>query len=66
MREGSIRVSRERDDLRVELDVQIEETNELRLKLVEVERRERKTEEKVQKMKVEYNGVMEERCTTIV
>ncbi|GFY94120.1 hypothetical protein Acr_09g0005660 [Actinidia rufa] len=60
-REGSIHVSRERDDLRVELDVQIEETNGLRLKLVEAERRERKTEKKVQKMKVEYNGVMEER-----
>ncbi|PSS19629.1 Myosin-11 like [Actinidia chinensis var. chinensis] len=60
-REGSIRVSRERDDLRVELDVQIEETNGLRLKLLEAERRERKTEEEVQKMKVEYNGLMEER-----
>ena len=61
LREIGVEIENERDDLRVELDVHIEETSGLRLKLVEVERRERKTEEEVQKMKVEYSGVMEER-----
>ena len=61
LREIGVEIENERDDLSVELDVHIEETSGLRLKLVEVERRERKTEEEVQKMKVEYSGVMEER-----
>ncbi|PSS26697.1 CAP-Gly domain-containing linker protein [Actinidia chinensis var. chinensis] len=60
-RDVLIRVSRERDDLKVEFDVQIEETSGLRIKLTEAEKRENKMEEEVQKLKVEYNGVMEER-----
>ena len=60
LREIGVEIENERDDLSVELDVHIEETSWLRLKLIEVERRERKTEEEVQKMKVEYSGVMEE------
>ncbi|GFY90611.1 prefoldin chaperone subunit family protein [Actinidia rufa] len=60
-RDVLIQVSRERDDWRVEFDVQIEETSGLRIKLTEADKRENKMEEEVQKLKVEYNGVMEER-----
>lgn len=56
--DGLKRVSRERDGLRTELDVQIEETNGLRLELVESEKRGRVIEEEVKKLKAEYNGVV--------
>lgn len=55
------KVCEERDCFKSELGVRIEETNGLRLKLAEVERRERKIMEEMEKFKVEYNCLIEER-----
>lgn len=60
-RDGSSRLCRERDVLNGKLDVQIKETNGLRLKFNEAEKREREIQEEVEKMKMKYNVVMEEK-----
>uniref|UniRef100_A0A5B7CDT0 Uncharacterized protein n=1 Tax=Davidia involucrata TaxID=16924 RepID=A0A5B7CDT0_DAVIN len=60
-REVSTRAGRERDAMRSELDVQMEETNRLGLKLIEAEKRERKIQEEFRKLEMEFIGVMEEK-----
>ncbi|KAK4340422.1 hypothetical protein RND71_041884 [Anisodus tanguticus] len=59
-RNVSEEIRNEKDDMRMELDVQIEEANRLRVKLVETEKREKEIEVEVGKLKVEYDAVKEE------
>ncbi|KAK3031615.1 hypothetical protein RJ639_035621 [Escallonia herrerae] len=60
-KDESGRVSQERDELRANLDAQIEETNGLILKLEETEKRENGILEEVEKIKTAFKGVMEEK-----
>ncbi|XP_059648586.1 uncharacterized protein LOC132294668 [Cornus florida] len=60
-RDVSKHLWQERDVVRTELDVQIEETNGLKAELVETVKRERKIREEFQKLEREYNGLMVEK-----
>ncbi|XAR49080.1 hypothetical protein NMG60_11032135 [Bertholletia excelsa] len=55
------RMRGERDALRAEIDVQIAETNELRIKLVEAEKNRRMMGEEIHQQKMKYNSVMKEK-----
>nr|GLL30549.1 uncharacterized protein LOC109191449 isoform X1 [Ipomoea trifida] len=52
--------NRERDELASKLDVQIVETNGLRKKLIEMEKREGKVNDEVEKLRVQYNALSKE------
>lgn len=57
----SNQVTCERDEMRSERDIQIEETNGLKQKLIETERREKVILEEVEKLRVNYNNIVEEK-----
>lgn len=56
----SNQVHRERDELVSKLDVQIAETNGLRKKLIEMEKREGKVHDEVEKLRVQCNDLLRE------
>ncbi|KAK9293135.1 hypothetical protein L1049_021121 [Liquidambar formosana] len=60
-RKVSSHAMRERDEVNYKLGVQVEEANGLREKVVEMEERERKIEGEVRKLKMEYEGIVEEK-----
>ncbi|KAA8545044.1 hypothetical protein F0562_019857 [Nyssa sinensis] len=60
-REVSSLAGRERDAMRSELDLQIEETNGLSLKLVEAEKRQTNIQEELRQLEMQYNGIMQEK-----
>ncbi|CAK9179074.1 unnamed protein product [Ilex paraguariensis] len=55
------RVCQDKDETRATLDLQIEETNGLRVKLIETEKKEKEILEELKKLNVEYTGVVEEK-----
>ncbi|KAJ8572168.1 hypothetical protein K7X08_008679 [Anisodus acutangulus] len=56
-RNVSEEIRKENDEMKKKLDVQIEEANRLRVRLVETEKREKEIEVEVWKLKVEYDAV---------
>ncbi|CAI9771562.1 unnamed protein product [Fraxinus pennsylvanica] len=60
-RESSRRVIEERDEMKAKLDAHIEEFNELRTNLVELEEGKKVIEQEREKIRDEYNRVLEEK-----
>ncbi|XP_052197081.1 uncharacterized protein LOC127804280 [Diospyros lotus] len=60
-REGSDQLRQERDVLCAGIRAQVEESNELRVKLVEADKRGKEIEEELQKLKMGYSGLVEEK-----
>ncbi|CAN4107419.1 unnamed protein product [Withania somnifera] len=53
-------ILKEKGEMKVKLDAQVEEANGLRVRLVETEKREKEVEVEVGKLRVEYNALAEE------